>query len=44
MARLSVVTPCYNAEVFVGSLIESVLNQGFTDWEFIFYTIFKFLI
>ena len=36
MSRLNVITPCYNAERFVGSLIESVLCQEFTDWEFIF--------
>ena len=32
---LSVIMPCYNAEKFLKHSIESVLNQTFTDFEFI---------
>ena len=35
MPKISIVTPCYNAERFLGTLIESVLCQEFTDWEFV---------
>ncbi|WP_395140039.1 glycosyltransferase family 2 protein [Armatimonas sp.] len=35
MPKISVVTPCYNAERFLGALIESVLCQEFTDWEYV---------
>lgn len=35
MPKISIVTPCYNAERFLGALIESILCQEFTDWEFV---------
>ncbi|WP_395089729.1 glycosyltransferase family 2 protein [Armatimonas sp.] len=35
MPKISIVTPCYNAERFLGALIESVLRQEFTDWEYV---------
>ena len=34
-AKLSVIMPAYNHEKFVGEAIEGVLNQTFTDFEFI---------
>lgn len=30
---ISIITPCYNAEVFLPLTINSVLNQTFQDWE-----------
>jgi glycosyltransferase involved in cell wall biosynthesis len=35
MARISVVTPCYNAQRFVGQAIQSVLDQSYQDFEII---------
>jgi glycosyltransferase involved in cell wall biosynthesis len=35
MPKVSVITPCYNLEKFVGKTIESVLAQTFTDWEYV---------
>jgi glycosyltransferase involved in cell wall biosynthesis len=35
MARISVVTPCYNAERFIGQTIRSVLDQTYQDFEII---------
>lgn len=35
MPLVTVVTPCYNAEPFIGETIESVQNQTFQDWEHI---------
>lgn len=35
MPSVSVITPCYNREPYIGRTIESVLNQTFTDWEYI---------
>lgn len=32
---LSVIMPAYNAEAYIGQAIESVLQQSFTDFEFI---------
>jgi len=32
---ISVVMPCYNAEKYIAEAIESVLNQTYTDFEFI---------
>lgn len=32
---LSIIMPAYNAEAYVGEAIESVLQQSFTDFEFI---------
>ena len=31
--RISVITPVYNAERFIGSCIRSVIDQTFTSWE-----------
>lgn len=33
MPKVSIVTPCYKAEKFIGRTIESVLAQTFTNWE-----------
>ncbi|BAY66144.1 family 2 glycosyl transferase [Calothrix brevissima NIES-22] len=35
MSKVSIITPCYNAEKFIGKAIESVRSQSFTDWEYI---------
>lgn len=35
MPKVSVVMPAYNAEKYIGEAIESILNQTFTDFEFI---------
>ncbi|MDZ8105719.1 MAG: glycosyltransferase family 2 protein [Nostoc sp. DedQUE12a] len=35
MAKVSIVTPCYNAEKFIGKAIESLIAQTFTDWEYV---------
>ena len=35
MPRLSVITPCYNGEEFLGRTIESVIAQSLGDWEMI---------
>ena len=37
MSLVSVIMPVYNAEAFVFSAVESVLNQTFTDFEFLIY-------
>ena len=33
--RISVMMPAYNSEKYIGEAIESILNQTFTDFEFI---------
>jgi len=33
--KISVLTPAYNAEQFIGETIECILNQSFKDFEFI---------
>jgi len=35
MPKLSVILPVYNSEKYVGQAIESILNQTYTDYEFI---------
>ena len=35
MSRVSVVTPVYNGERYLGECIESVLSQGLTDFEYV---------
>lgn len=35
MARVSVITPAYNAEEFLEETVRSVLQQTFSDWEMI---------
>jgi glycosyltransferase involved in cell wall biosynthesis len=34
---ISVIMPVYNAEKYVGQAIESILKQGFTDFEFLIF-------
>lgn len=31
--RVSIITPCYNGERFIGETIESVLGQTYANWE-----------
>ena len=33
--KISIITPCYNASVYLGMCIESVIAQTFVDWEMI---------
>lgn len=35
MSKISVIMPAYNAEKYIGDAIESILNQTYTDFEFI---------
>lgn len=35
MVQVSIITPCYNAEPFIGETIASVLAQSWTEWEWI---------
>ncbi len=35
MPKISVVMPAYNAEKYIGEAIDSILNQTFSDFEFI---------
>ncbi|MBI2167203.1 MAG: glycosyltransferase [Candidatus Omnitrophica bacterium] len=35
MPKVSVITPCYNSEKYIGETIKSVYAQSFTDWEHI---------
>ena len=35
MSKISVIMPAYNAEKYIGEAIESILNQTFSDFEFI---------
>src|SRR6186713_3066927 len=35
MATLTVLMPVYNAERFLAAAIDSILNQSFTDFEFL---------
>lgn len=30
---VSIITPCYNSSKYIGEMIESILNQTYTDWE-----------
>ena len=30
---ISIITPCYNSEKYIAETIQSVLNQGFENWE-----------
>lgn len=32
---ISIITPLYNAELYIAETIESVLNQSYTNWEYI---------
>lgn len=35
MAKISVIMPVYNSEIYLESAIQSVINQTFVDWELI---------
>ncbi|MGV0024935.1 glycosyltransferase family 2 protein [Phormidesmis priestleyi] len=35
MPKISIVTPCFNTEKYIGKTIESVQSQTLTDWEHI---------
>ena len=35
MPRISIVTPCYNADRYIAATIESVRRQSLSDWEMI---------
>lgn len=35
MPEVSIITPCYNSSKFLKETIQSVLNQSFTDWEWL---------
>ncbi len=35
MPKLSIITPCYNAEKYIAKLIDSVIASTFTDWEYL---------
>ena len=35
MPKVSIITPCYDCDRYIGRTIESVRAQTFTDWEHI---------
>lgn len=35
MPEVSIITPCYNSSKFLKETMDSVLNQTFTDWEWL---------
>lgn len=35
MGKISIITPCYNSEKFLRETIISVLNQSYTNWEWV---------
>lgn len=35
MPKASIITPCYNSAKFIEETIKSVINQTFTDWEWL---------
>lgn len=35
MPEVSIITPCYNSSKYLAETIQSVINQNFTDWEWI---------
>jgi len=35
MPEVSIITPCYNSSPFLEETIQSVINQTFTDWEWL---------
>ena len=32
---VSIITPCYNSELYISETIKSVINQSYTNWEMI---------
>lgn len=35
MSKISIVTPCYNAENYIAKAIDSVIASTFTDWDYV---------
>lgn len=35
MTKVSIITPTYNSSKFISNTVKSVLNQTFTDWEYL---------
>jgi glycosyltransferase involved in cell wall biosynthesis len=35
MPKISVITPCYNAQAYIARTVESVLAQSFVNWEMV---------
>lgn len=35
--KVSIITPAYNAEKYIGQTIQSVLNQTYEKWEMLIY-------
>lgn len=33
--KVSIITPCWNGEKYIGETIESVLAQTYPDWEMV---------
>lgn len=32
---VSIITPCFNSELFIAQTIESVINQTYSNWEMV---------
>ncbi len=37
MVKLTIYTPVYNASKYIQLTIQSILNQTFTDWEYLIF-------